>query len=228
MPSRINSSACSARSRRSSLAVPPPAVPSLPLGVGFGLWGCLPEHLHRIARDCIGSCVKISRDMFHRENYVPLGQQKRYITNGCLLVRDCSTCTTAMLSHLVSTRWPAHNLPHTAVANTMGRSSFTVMDCSGQSATQANCSHLLWHKASQPQEPEASETITTSGGARRCVLRQDRPFHFSRKRLHHCKSDLNSGVSVTQWCSLSYEWARSSIRRMNVRHLSCMTQVANE
>lgn len=99
--------------------------------------------------------------------------------------------TTAALSHRPNTVRPLHPRPHIAHAITMGSNSFAVIWTSARAPFHSHWNHFPESRnAPQPHWPEVSDVTVVVGDT---LPREDiilTPFHFFKKRTHHCKSDL--------------------------------------
>ena len=100
----------------------------------------------------------------------------RCIRWSCLLVRELSTATTAILSQWHVTCWPHHWCPHTTEAMMMGIISFTAMGRLADGPSHRSWNHCLLYHAPQPHVPDASEANSGPGWAVQLVTAA-MPFH---------------------------------------------------
>ena len=94
----------------------------------------------------------------------------------CLLVRELSTATTAILSQWHVTCWPRHWCPHATEAMMMGIISFTAMGRLADGPSHRSWNHCLQYHAPQPHVPDASEANSGLGWAVQLVTAAT-PFH---------------------------------------------------
>ncbi len=114
---------------------------------------------------------------------------------------EFTMATTAELSHWANITFSCQLCPHTAAANTIGASSFTVMCVPCILATHGSINQRSPQKATPPHEPDASEVITMTGFAPcRAMIIAD-PFHSLANDAHHSMSALASRFSRTNWSS---------------------------
>ena len=106
--------------------------------------------------------------------------------------------TTAELSHHTWTSWPCHSFPHSAVASTMGMSSFTVIWHSVIGPDQGSMNHLLPQYAPHPQPLDTSNIrVAVALICLRCRTMAI-PFQSALNWNHHPISNLASLLSRTK------------------------------
>ena len=146
-------------------------------------YSCIQAHEQHVCGD---AGVQQQKNIHHNKSVRNLSSAPPILT----------TATTATLSQWHSTHWPHHCLPHSTIANIIGRSYFCAMTQSCDGPSHFHWNHCDPQDAAQPQTPDVSASSECDTINRFGI--KETSFQTSMYLSHHIKSEWVDIFSLIQ------------------------------